>query len=304
MNFSISILVIMLSMCHIITAAEKTKVSLPKNNLVSVAPVTAEIRKKFAHKNDFYKKQVNLDGLYILGSEKVRDRSLREARYLIQSVLKTRPAILSNLVAQNVRVGVMAYTEFTTDIPEHSRLSPWMNLRARGLGGNPVTCGEENLLQFSGDRYTGENILIHEFAHIIDRGLSTLDKDFREKLKKLYKTHKTAGKLSGYGMSNSGEFWAEGVQSWFNCNKDGGIAIALKDGKKLELNTRDALKKHLPDVADFISERLNGNTWSYTPVTARLTQPHLKGYDPAKAPEFVTPETIRIEGEKHKPGKK
>ena len=57
MNFSISILVITLSMCHIITAAEKTKMPLPKNNLVTVAPVTAEIRKKFTHKNDFYKKQ-------------------------------------------------------------------------------------------------------------------------------------------------------------------------------------------------------------------------------------------------------
>jgi hypothetical protein len=295
---------IMLFACPVLFAGQKTTSKLSRKSIVPVEPVTAGIRKKFNHKDDFYAKQVNLDGLYILGSEKVKDRSLREARYLIQSVLKTRPAILSNLVAQNVRVGVMAYTEFTTDIPEHSRLSPWMNLRARGLGGNPVTCGEENLLQFPGDRYEGENILIHEFAHIIDRGMRTLDTNFKKKLKELYETHKTAGNISGYGMTNPGEFWAEGVQSWFNCNKNGGLAITRKDGKKIELNTRDALKTYLPDAADFICSSLNSNTWSYTPISTRLDQPHLKGYDPAKAPAFVTPEHIRVEGEKHKPGRK
>jgi hypothetical protein len=197
----------------------------------------------------------------------------------------------------------MAHTEFTTDIPEHSRLSPWMNLRARGLGGNPVTCGEENLLQFPGDRYTGENILIHEFAHILDRGLRTLDDSFRKKLGELYNASKQDGNISGYGMNNPGEYWAEGVQSWFNCNRDGGLAITLEKAKKLELNNRAKLKKHMPELADFICNSLRSNTWSYTPVTNRLDQPHLRGYDPAKAPEFVTPDHIREEGEKHRPAR-
>jgi hypothetical protein len=293
----------MLSVCCAFSAAKKDDTPGHGKDLVPVLPVTEQIRQRFNHTTNFYRKYVDLDGLLIMSSAKTSDRALREAHYLIRSVMNTCPEVLSNLVARNVRVGVMAYTEFTTDIPEHSRLSPWMNLRARGLGGNPVTCGEENLLQFPGDRYTGENILIHEFAHILDRGLRTLDDGFRKELRKLYNASKKDGNISGYGMNNPGEYWAEGVQSWFNCNRRGGLAITLEKGKKLELNTRAELKKHMPELADFVCNSLHCNTWSYAPVTNRLEQPHLRGYDHAKAPEFITPDHIREEGEKHKPAR-
>lgn len=296
------ILSAVLSVCCAFSADKTVVAPARVDTLVPVLPVTEQVRQRFDHTTNFYRKYVDLNGLLIMSSSNTSDRALREAHHLIQSVMKTCPEIHSNLVAQNVRVGVMAYTEFTTDIPEHNRLSPWMNLRARGLGGNPVTCGEENLLQFPGDRYRGENILIHEFAHILDRGLRTLDDGFRKKLRELYNASKQEGNISGYGMNNPGEFWAEGVQSWFNCNRRGGLAITHKDGNKLELNTRADLKKHMPALAVFVRDSLRSNTWSYTPVAERLDQPHLRGYDHANAPTFVTPDHIREEGEKHRPG--
>src|SRR5690606_17057721 len=78
------------------------------------------------------------------------------------------------LAQVKVRVGIMAESEVTTDMPEHSDLNeafPGINwdTRARGLGATvdrPLTSvGEENLLQLPGDVYMGENILVHEFAH-------------------------------------------------------------------------------------------------------------------------------------------
>ena len=39
--------------------------------------------------------------------------------------------------------------------------------RSRGLGGNPTTGAEENLLGYPGTRYWGEHIFVHEFAHAI-----------------------------------------------------------------------------------------------------------------------------------------
>jgi len=293
-------LVLLVISAVVVSAAQPATDKLP-NSPAPVLPVTAEIHKKFNHNDDFYQKYVSADGLLILGSSNVTDRALREARYLILSVLKTRPDVLSNLVARDVRVGVMAYTEFTTDIPEHSNLSPWMNLRARGLGGNPVTCGEENLLQYPGDRYTGENILIHEFAHIIDRSLGEINPDFKKRLRALYETHQKTGHFSGYGLSNPGEFWAEGVQSWFDTNKNGGLAITNADGTVIQLNDRTALKTHMPELAAFVQQNLHSNTWVYTPVATRLTLPYLKGYNPADAPTFVTPDNIREEGMKHAP---
>ena len=64
---------------------------------------------------------------------------------------------------------VMAYDEYTTDVPEQRAMKPrvYWDRRARGLGGSPVSCAEENVLCFPGDPYSTENILIHEFAHTV-----------------------------------------------------------------------------------------------------------------------------------------
>jgi len=239
----------------------------------------------------FYKKHVTAGGLLISSSEKVSTRALEEAAHLVRRLLANRGDVLKALVRGKVRVGVMAYNEMTTDIPECRGLSPWWDKRARGLGGNPVTCGEENLLAFRGDPYKGENIFIHEFAHIIHgRGLRAIDKTFEPRLRALYDKAKKTGRFRGYGMVNMGEFWAEGVQSWFNCNRAGGLEVLRPDGKRLSLiNTREQVKRHLPEYAKFLDESFGRNAWTYVPVRKRLHQPHLKGYDPSKAPIFKWP---------------
>jgi hypothetical protein len=70
----------------------------------------------------WYKKHVGLDGLPILGSDKVSDRGLLEARRIVSSMLKNRPDLLQELVRADVRVVVMHETEVTTDVPEHRDL--------------------------------------------------------------------------------------------------------------------------------------------------------------------------------------
>jgi len=212
---------------------------------------------------------------------------------------------LKALIRNKVRVGVMAYNEMTTDIPEHRKLGPWSDKRARGLGGNPVTCGEENLLAYRGDPYKGENIFIHEFSHIVHgRGLGAIDPTFDGRLRTLYDKAKQTGRFRGYGMVSHGEFWAEGVQSWFNCNRAGGLEVLKPDGSRLSLiNTRRELTTHLPEYARFLAEAFGDNPWTYVPVLERLSQPHLKGYEPAKAPIFKWPKKVleafkRIEAEK------
>ena len=253
----------------------------------------------------FYTKHVTAGGLLISSSEKVSTRALEEAAHLVRKLLAKRPDVLDALVRGKVRVGVMAYNEMTTDIPECRRMSPWWDKRARGLGGNPVTCGEENLLAFRGDPYQGENIFIHEFAHIIDgSGFRAIDKTFEPRLRALYEKAKKGGHFRGYGMVSMGEFWAEGVQSWFNCNRAGGLEVVKPDGKRRRLiNTREEMTKHLPEYAKFLDASFGHSTWSYVPVLKRLHQPHLKGYDPAQAPVFKWPKKVieafnRIEAEK------
>src|SRR5262249_45526100 len=137
---------------------------------------------------------VNVGGLPIVSSEKVSDFALLEAAYLINQMLSERPDILKALADNKVRFAVMAWSELTTDIPEHSDLQPgkYWDRRARGLGSTKrrpaVSCGEENLLNYPGDPYAKENILIHEFAHAIHQmGLNTIDETFDERLRKTYR---------------------------------------------------------------------------------------------------------------------
>ncbi|MDP6114596.1 MAG: hypothetical protein QGF00_09960 [Planctomycetota bacterium] len=275
----------------------------------TIQPVTREIEQRFKLKGDgFYRKYVDAGGIPVISSGKVTDRALLEARFLILSVLKGRQDILNAMKAKNLRVGVMAYTEFTTDMPETRHMSPWWNRRARGLGGNPTTCGEENLLNFKGDPYTGENILIHEFAHAIHHsGMNMLDKTFNSRLKALYEKTKKSGLVAGYCMSSHGEFWAEGVQSWFDSNWPN-INMTMKDGTKKSIRTREELIEHMPELAGLLREAFGDNEWRYSKIEKRMLLPHLKDFDPSKAPSFTWPkrvdEAIRIEKEKKKERRK
>ncbi|HIG30232.1 MAG TPA: S9 family peptidase, partial [Verrucomicrobiales bacterium] len=147
----------------------------------------------------FYEKHLDAEGLPILASSKVDDHALLEARYLINQMLKGREDIRSALIKNQFRFTVMAFNEFTTDVPEHRDLTPkdFWDRRARGLGPTrkrpSVSCGEENLLKYPGDPYHAENILVHEFAHAIHEGLKSTDADFDSTLKSIYQSAMEAG---------------------------------------------------------------------------------------------------------------
>ena len=85
----------------------------------------------------FYKKHVSASGYPVLGSENVNDYALKEAAFLINMMLSRRPDLRQAMVETKSRCVVMAYNEFTTDVPEHSHLTPkdYKDARARGLGG-------------------------------------------------------------------------------------------------------------------------------------------------------------------------
>lgn len=241
----------------------------------------------------FYTKYVEANGYPIVSSARVNDYALKEAAYLIDMMLANRPDVRKAMVDSGSRMIVMAYNEFTTDIPEHSHLSPkdYWDARARGLGGSrhePVcSCGEENLLGFEGDPYATENILIHEFAHNIHlRGMVNLDDTFDDRLKLAYdRAMKNGLWESKYASTNHAEYFAEGVQSWFNNNRQ-------PDHDHNHVDTRKELKEYDPGLAALCEEVFGSTELIYTKPTARLTG-HLAGYDPTKSPRFDWPKRVR-----------
>jgi alpha-glucosidase len=162
-----------------------------------------------------------------------------------------------------VRFVVMAPTEMTTDVPEQRHLkndtkTDW-DRRARGLGGKITSCGEENLLNLRGDRYARENILIHEFSHAIHRfGVGSLDRKFDARLQEVYRAAKAKELWKDtYAASNHSEYWAEGVQSYFDCNNP------PNRGVHNDVNTREKLAKYDPALFELIDETFQQNEWRY-----------------------------------------
>ncbi len=138
---------------------------------------------------------MSAQGYPIVACEKVDDYALREAAYLVNMMLGERPDVRQAMIDSGSRMVVMAYDQFTTDIPEQRKMQPkdFWDARARGLGGSETdplcSCGEENLLGFDGDPYASENLLIHEFAHNMHlRGLIRVDPSFNDRLKSSYES--------------------------------------------------------------------------------------------------------------------
>lgn len=252
-------------------AADIPQVAPAPRAVPVVVPVSDVVRETWKL-DPFYQKHIDLDGLPILSSAKVSDAGVLEAARLIRHMLAHRPDILPAMVKNKCRFVVMAPTEMTTDVPEQRHLkndpkTDW-DKRARGLGGKITSCGEENLLNLKGDRYRNENILIHEFSHAIHRfGIGSLDPKFDGKLKAVYARAMEMGLWKDtYAASNHSEYWAEGVQSYYDCNNP------PNKGVHNDINTREKLQKYDPALYELIDETFGQNPWRYVRYDKRNPQ--------------------------------
>jgi hypothetical protein len=187
----------------------------------------------------FYSKYVDANGIPVLGSERVPDVALLVARDIVNSMLAARPDLRESLIRRSWRTGVFAETEMTMDLPEYqhfrapgrTRDQPvtqedrdYHANRSRGMGGNPTTGAEENLLGYPGTRYWGEHIFVHEFAHAIHSAIRDVDPALNDAITEAYHAAVEAGKYVDtrgrrhYALTNPSEYWAEGVQWWFFSN--------------------------------------------------------------------------------------
>ena len=233
----------------------------------------------------FYQKHINLDGFPILGSTNISDYAMREAAWIVRHMLTNRADIIQALATNRARLVVMAYNEFTTDVPEQTNMSPkvYWDRRARGLGGRVASCAEENLLCFPGDPYSTENILIHEFSHVIHGvAMRALDPTFDRRLREAFHSATNAGLWKNtYAGTNPGEYWAEAAQNWFDNNRH-------DDALHNHVHTRAQLKEYDPAVAKLCAEVFGENPWRYQKPAERAAseRAHLTGYDASKAPRF------------------
>ena len=211
----------------------------------------------------FYQKYIETEGLYVTSSGKVSDEALLKACDIISLMLAKRPDVKAHMVKKGCHVMIIGKDEETCDLPEFAHICncedsiKYWNWRARGFGGAPedefsASCGEENLLALPQDKYVGENILIHEFAHLIHTvGIVGVEPDFNERLEALRQNAIRKGLWEKtYAVSNKEEYFAECVQSFFNCNRYAEPANGVHNW----VNRRTKLKTYDPDMYRLLQE--------------------------------------------------
>lgn len=211
----------------------------------------------------FYQKYIETEGLYVTSSGKVSDEALLKACDIISLMLAKRPDVKAHMVKKGCHVMIIGKDEETCDLPEFAHICncedsiKYWNWRARGFGGAPEdefssSCGEENLLALPQDKYVGENILIHEFAHLIHTvGIVGVEPDFNERLEALRQNAIRKGLWEKtYAVSNKEEYFAECVQSFFNCSRYAEPANGVHNW----VNRRTKLKTYDPDMYRLLQE--------------------------------------------------
>ncbi|MEZ6097216.1 MAG: sialate O-acetylesterase [Pirellulaceae bacterium] len=252
---------------------------------------------------DFYSQHESANGLPIVASEQVSPFALKEAAYIVDSLLAERPDVRDAMIKSGSRLCILAHNEFTTEQPEWAWLGrvrvpgvaadmtkDYRDARARGMGGSATdpfcSCAEENLLAFAGDPYSTECILIHELAHNIHlRGMNNVDRTFDQRVKATYDAAMSKGLWAGkYASVNYHEYFAEGVQSWFDNNRE-------NDHDHNHVNTRAELVEYDPGLAALCEEVFGNTEFRYTKPATRL-HGHLSGFDPSTAPRFEWPKRL------------
>ncbi len=224
----------------------------------------------------FYSKYVNVNGLPLISSWRVPDSCLVQAhKTLYAMTCMLSPEIMQSMRKAGVRVAIMARYEGTYDIPEYRDMRNHVkdtdivynwDLRARGLGGIMTSGAEENILGYQIDKYHAEDILIHEFSHAINLvGIYGVEPDINDRLEAARQKAVAEGKWHNtYAETDLAEYWAEGVQDWFNVNAE----MKEPDGKHNWVNTREELKEYDPGLYEIISE--------YFPETNQQISKHKK----------------------------
>ena len=88
-----------------------------------------------------------------------------------------------------------------------------------------------------------------------------------------------------YAHKNRAEYWAEGVQCWYDTNR-------TMDHDHNHIHTREQLKAYDPQLAQLCRDVLGDSPWRFVSPRQRAGTGHLARFDPSKSPVVVDPEHI------------
>ena len=216
----------------------------------------------------------------VLG-RKASDEAMLMANDTIRKMFAYRHDILKALIADGVKLVVLAPEEKISDLPEIKNLKiKGLDHTARFLDYSPDTkllvVGQENVLGNPKNPYATGCQVIRVFAKAAyyvtgtrpvdpnwsNRGrrvqqyelrVQRMDIRFDKKLKQLYESAMTKGLWKGTAaVQNRVEYWAEGVLAYFDA---GGTGAPPNDAEH-PITTREALKEYDPGLFTLVEETM------------------------------------------------
>lgn len=228
----------------------------PTATAAGTQAVPAAVAERYALIDPWYAKYSEARGIPVVGSAGVDDRTLLLARRTVARVLATVPRdTIRRLRQADFRIAIVARGEPISAVPgARDRLGA--NADALYWGGFGAICNwplavatEANLADRAGE----ENILVYSLAvSIAELALKPGDRSFGPALDRAYRNAQRRNLwANSYARANSASYWAEGVQSYFNANREG---VRGGDGVHGRVNTRRELRAHDPMLYRLIEE--------------------------------------------------
>ena len=211
----------------------------------------------------FYRKYIDINGLPVAAAAEVADMALQRTHEIVSHMLAGRPDILQAMVDRGMYLVIIGKDQVYTDLPENrnARNPDYLNERVRGTGGLPTSFGEENLLSLPIDRYDDESIAVHEFCHTIDSTLRRMDPAWPDRENALYQNAVAKGLYKDtYAIGSAGEYWAEIVQAYFDCNR-------VNNWNHGPIGRREQLKMYDPEGYELVRNTFNlspDQDWRYS----------------------------------------
>ncbi|KAK3773277.1 hypothetical protein RRG08_053662 [Elysia crispata] len=204
----------------------------------------------------FYQKYTEAYGIPVLCDKNVSDDALRRACYVLRFMLAENSVVREWFWRMSGRIAVIGKDEVTNDIPEHRHHSDLGNQVTRGRSAtyhNPVsTAGEENILCYQKDRNRQKDMMVRHLSKAIYvLGAAVGIQGWDGRMRAAYAHAKKTGLFKDtLFMKSVQDFFAEGVQSYFNVQ----TYRAKPDGVHGPIATRGALKYYDPDLYNLIKE--------------------------------------------------
>jgi alpha-glucosidase len=219
--------------------------------------------------DDFYRTTCEQNGISIAAAESVAAGALEAAADRMDALLAARPEVAAAVAASIDQVSIIGRDQRITVLPEFEDLysihpgTDWNRLGRSFPGTNeiPIAAGaEENLLCLESDRYEGEDMFIRDFGWTIRRfGIAPVDPGLDRSIEDAY-IRAIAADLwqNTVAEVNSDQYWAEGVQSFFDANNE---EKDEKDQVHNQVDTREELRAYDPFLYALLVDVFGETEW-------------------------------------------